>query len=425
MSRPRSYFVLGERDHALRLPHLPRSLTLDITARRKGRTLAARIDLAQLRTAVLAFCFVLAGHSAHARGPDPLIADALAHAERFIVQVETVGGAQPLGALPASRTQHEDDDAQPAPDPNRFRDDPGSGFLLADGPTTGIVYAADGYILTSSFNFVREPSVVTVKLPDGRQLTADIVGRDKVRKLTLLKVDATGLETPEWAPREQVRPGQWALAVGRGFGGESLVSAGIVSAVGRMLGNAIQTDAKLSPANYGGPLLDSAGRVLGICVPMAQRPGELAGIEFYDAGVGFAVPGWRARAIAEELREGKDFHRGWLGMAIDPRAEDGVRIFQTADPSPMRSAGAERGDYITRINGREIKHYGQLVQALYMVPAGETVTVELLRGADTLEVELVLAQSAELGPLPPVEEPFDPAQPATEEESPVPTEEVP
>jgi len=353
------------------------------------------------------------------------VTDAVAAAERFIVQIETVGGAQPLSALPPQRTQHADDEAAPTPDPNRFRDDPGSGFLVADGPTTGIVYAPDGYILTSSFNFVREPSVITAKLPDGRQLAATIVGRDKVRKLTLLKVDADGLAVPEWTPREQIRPGQWAVAVGRGLGGESCVSVGIVSGLGRMLGNAIQTDAKLSPANYGGPLLDSAGRVLGICVPMAQRPGELAGIEFYDAGVGFAIPGWRVREIAKDLREGHNFHRGWLGMSIDPEAEDGLRIFQTADPSPMRTAGAQRGDYITRINGREIKHYGQLVQALYMLPAGEKVSVQLLRGAETLEVELALARNTELGALPPVEEPFDPAQPATEEIPPPPIEEIP
>lgn len=355
-----------------------------------------------------------------------LVQSVVRQAEPFVVQIETVGGAQPLNELPAGlRVQQPDEGAEPTPDPNRFRDDPGSGFLLADGPTTGLIYDADGLILTSSFNFVREPSIVTVKLFDGTQLPATIVGRDKVRKLILLRVDATGLPVPEWTPRAQVRPGQWAIALGRGFGGESTLSVGIVSAIGRMAGNAIQTDAKLSPVNYGGPLLDSAGRVLGICVPMAQRPGELAGIEFYDAGVGFAVPGWRVREIAEELRQGRNFYRGWLGMAIDPRAEDGVRIYQTADPSPMRAAGVQRGDYIAAVNGREIKHYGHLVQMLNMLPAGESVSLRLLRGAETITVEVTLARNVELGALPPVEEPFDPAKPATTEELPVPEEDGP
>lgn len=346
----------------------------------------------------------------------PLIKQAIADAERYIVRIETVGGAQPLSRLPGVRLQGEDESEEsPAPNPNQFRDDPGSAFLLADGPTTGIVYSTDGYILTSSFNFVREPAVVTVTLADGRQLGARIVARDKVRKLTLLKIDAENLPVPTWTPRAQIRPGQWAIAIGRGYGGDNAVSVGIVSAVGRMMGNAVQTDANLSPANYGGPLLDSSGRILGICVPMAQRPGELAGIEFYDAGVGFAVPGWRVREIVETLREGENFDRGWLGISLDPRAKHGVRIGQTADPSPLRAAGALRGDFITGINGREIKHFGQMVQALYMIPAGEEVTVRLLRGAEEFEVQAVLARSRELGPLPPVEEPFDPTQPGTEE----------
>jgi hypothetical protein len=89
----------------------------------------------------------------------PLIKQAIADAERYIVRIETVGGAQPLSRLPGVRLQGEDESEEsPAPNPNQFRDDPGSAFLLADGPTTGIVYSTDGYILTSSFNFVREPA---------------------------------------------------------------------------------------------------------------------------------------------------------------------------------------------------------------------------------------------------------------------------
>ncbi|HNO77692.1 MAG TPA: trypsin-like peptidase domain-containing protein [Phycisphaerae bacterium] len=342
-------------------------------------------------------------------GMQALVDDAINHASPFIVRIETVGGVQPLDQLLAT----EDDD-----NPNQFRDNPGSNFMVADGPTTGIIYSADGFILTSSFNFVRDPSIVTVALSDGRQMTADIVARDRVRKLTLLKIDAADLPTPDWVPNEQIRPGQTAIAMGMGFGGSKpMASVGIVSAVNRMMGNAIQTDAKLSPANYGGPLLDSSGYVLGICVPMAQRPGELAGIEFYDAGVGFAVPGKRVHEIVAELKEGKSFHRGWLGMTVDPKIEKGVAIKSSADPSPIRDAGALSGDWIVRINGQPIKHFGHLVKALYMVPAGERVNLQLLRGAEHIDVEVTLARSEELGPLPIEEEPFDPTKPVTEEET--------
>lgn len=345
---------------------------------------------------------------------------AVAIGEKFLVRIETVGGAQPLASLPTARKQGEDSTEQDrnksAKNPNLFRDAPGSSFLLADGPTTGVIYSSDGLILTSSFNFVRNPSIVTVILPDGRRLPAEILGRDQVRKLTLLKVEADGLPEPQWAPREQVRVGQWAIALGHGFGDDAhTVSVGIVSALNRMMGNGIQTDATLSPQNYGGPLLDSYGRILGICAPMAQRPGELAGIELYDSGVGFAVPGWRVHEIVESLRNGRSFARGWLGMQVDPTERESVRILRLADPSPLRTAGAESGDRIVGINGRDIEHFGHLVKALYMIPAGEKVAVKLLRDAEYVDIEVTLARSEELGDLPELEEPFDPSDPMSEE----------
>ena len=350
-------------------------------------------------------------------GAEALIQRAQDGATAFVVQIETVGGVQPLNRLATeARNQGEEDDTRE--NPNLFRDNPGSAFMLADGPTTGIIYSADGLILTSGFNFVRRPSIVTVRLPDGRQLPADVVARDQVRKLALLKIDATDLPLPEWTPREQIRVGQWAIALGRGYGSrKSTVSVGIISALNRMAGNAIQTDANLSPVNYGGPLIDSQGRVLGICVPMAQRPGELAGIELYDSGIGFAIPSWRVAELVADLQQGKSFHRGWLGMQVDPKVGKGVRIYRLADPSPLRSAGALPGDYIASIDDEPIEHFGQLVGALYMLPAGAQVHIKLLREAEHIDVDVILAQSAELGSLPPLEEPFDPSQPLGEPES--------
>ena len=357
-----------------------------------------------------------------ATGTEQLFAAARIAGQRCVVQIQTVGGVQPPSAAPATvHMQNDDDEDQPAPTPDR--ESLGSNFAIADGPTTGIIYSADGLIITSSFNFVRDPSVITVKLPDGQQLAADIVARDHVRKLALLRVKADNLPTPDWAPREQIRVGEWALALGRGLGGDTIsVSVGIVSALNRMAGNAIQTDANLSPINYGGPLVDADGRVMGICVPMAQRPGELAGVEMYDSGIGFAIPSWRLREIADELAKGRSFHRGWLGVSADPHVEDGVRIAGIADPSPMRDAGAQVGDYITRINGREIQHYGHMTQALYMIPAGDEVTMQLLRDAEKIDITVRLALREEIGELAPVAEPFDPSLPTTEPDEPTPPE---
>jgi len=330
-----------------------------------------------------------------------------------LVKIETVGGAQPGGFLPTSDDEEGSEDRPPPS--NQFRDDMGSSFVVADGPTTGIVYSADGYIITSSFNFVRDPLLITVTLSDGRRFAADLIARDQVRKIALLKVQAADLKVPEWADPADVRVGQWAVALGLGFGGERpSLTVGIVSALHRMLGNAIQTDAKLSPANYGGPLCDVFGRVMGITVPMAQRPGELAGVEMYDSGVGFAVPKAKVDEIVAALQEGRSLYRGWLGIQLNGRAP-GVVIGKLADPSPMKSAGAQPGDRIVEANGKPVKHFGHLVQALYMIPAGERVHLKIDRDESSYEVDVTLARNTELGPLPQDEpEPFDPSLPKPE-----------
>jgi len=324
-----------------------------------------------------------------------------------LVRIETVGGAQPLDdsrAAKSKRTQ------------NPFRDTSGGGgFVVADGPTTGIVYSADGLILTSGFNFVTQPSIITVTLPDGRHVAADLIARDQVRKIALLKVDAKGLTVPQWAPLEDVKIGQWAVALGLGLGAdEPSITVGIVSGLNRMHSMAVQTDAKLSPVNYGGPLCDLDGRIIGLCVPMAQRPGELAGIEFYDSGIGFAVPRARLEPIVEELKTGRSFYRGWLGVVFDPRQPDSLIVQKIASPSPAANAGLEAGDRLVEINGKKLRHYGQLVQAIYMIPAGEQIILRVERDNVEVEIKLPLARNTELGPLPEVEEPLDPAQPNPE-----------
>ncbi len=327
----------------------------------------------------------------------------------YLVRIETVGGSQPRGFLKTS----DDGDKTKLPGPgNQFRENVGANFVLADGPTTGVVYDANGYIIASGFNFVRDPVLISVILADGRRLVAELVARDQVRKIALLKVDASNLPVPTWVDVADVHVGQWAIALGLGFGGsDPAITVGIVSAHNRMLGNAIQTDAKLGPANYGGPLCDVHGRIIGICVPMAQRPGELAGIEMYDSGVGFAVPKHRVDEIVEVLKTGTSFYRGWLGIQIDRRVKDGVVVGKVAVPSPMADAGIRSGDRILAINQKEIGHYGHLVQAIYMIPAGERVYLLVRRGEREFGAAITLARNVDLGALPEDVEPFDPSAP--------------
>ena len=166
-----------------------------------------------------------------------------------------------------------------------------------------------------------------------------------------------------------------------------------------MRGNAIQTDAKLSPANYGGPLCDLHGRIIGICVPMAQRPGELAGMEMYDSGIGFVVGKQRVDEIVDELRMGRSFYRGWLGISADPHSFDGVVIARVANPSPMHQAGVKPGDKLIAAQGKPLKHFGHLIRALYMLPAGERVSLTLEYEGEPYDIDVTLARSMDLGPL--------------------------
>jgi S1-C subfamily serine protease len=172
---------------------------------------------------------------------------AVARVAPSVVRIETLGGLETVGNL-----------------------------LVGTGPTTGLIVSSDGYVISSAFNFINKPTQILVYLADGTRLPAQLAGRDDSRMLVLLKVPTSGLDVkkqlpvPAAAPVTEIRVGQWAIAVGRVFDGDQTnLSVGIISAVNRVWGKAVQTDAKISPANYGGPLVDLEGRVLGVLVPMA------------------------------------------------------------------------------------------------------------------------------------------------------------
>ncbi|MCY2965873.1 MAG: trypsin-like peptidase domain-containing protein, partial [Planctomycetota bacterium] len=179
--------------------------------------------------------------------------------------------------------------------------------LLGTGPTTGVAVAADGYIISSAFNFISRPATILATLPDGRRLPAKQVATDHLRMLTLLKIEADNLVPAQAAPTTDLRVGQWALAMGKSLDETPSVSLGIVSALGRVWGKAIQTDAKVSPVNYGGPLVDVEGKVMGILVPLSpMATGDVAGVEWYDSGIGFAIPLADVYASLDRLKTGKD-----------------------------------------------------------------------------------------------------------------------
>jgi serine protease Do len=270
------------------------------------------------------------------------------------------------------------------------------GTLLADGPTTGLIVSPDGYIISSAFNFVQQPSSILVTLPSGKQAPAELLATDHSRMIVLLKVNGVSdLKVAPIAPANHVKPGQWAVAVGRTFRTDRVnLSVGIISAVNRMFGKAIQTDADVSTACYGGPLVDIRGRVLGVIVPMApQTTSEVAGAEWYDSGIGFAVPMAAVMDRLESMKKGEDQHPGILGVGMAARNPHSARaVLEAVRPdSPAGKAGFKKGDVIEEIDGKTIRNQTDMRFALGSRYAGEDVRVVAKRGDERLERTVKLA----------------------------------
>ena len=198
-------------------------------------------------------------------------------------------------------------------------------------------------------------------------------------------MDATGLSVPSATPKKEIRIGQWALALGRTWASlDSLpsVSVGIVSALGRIYGKAIQTDAKVSPVNYGGPLVDLEGRVMGVLVPASPRgQDETAGYEWYDSGIGFAIPLEDIQAVLPRLKQGQDLHKGQLGVSLQSQDIYGAKpvIVNIATDSAAQRAGIKAGDILTEINGVPVVRQAQILHVLGDKYEGDTVSVKVLR----------------------------------------------
>lgn len=286
----------------------------------------------------------------------------------------------------------------------------GGGYQAAgEGPTTGIVLSSDGYIVTSTFNFLRKPPIITVVMQDGRRHVAQLLGRDETRKICLLKVEGvSNLPVPEFAPREEIKVGQWAVAIGVGFGAnQPALSAGIISAVSRISTKAIQTDANTSPANYGGPLVDLEGRVIGVCVPLS--PGsreEAAGAEWYDSGIGFAVPLDGIALVLDRLKAGETLKHGFLGVVTEAfgTPPSGARIKEVQPDSPAAKAGLEKGDKILKVGGADVIDVTHLRSVIGRHFAGDKVEVVVRRG----EEQKILTAELIVPPPPPKPMPMPP-----------------
>ena len=296
------------------------------------------------------------------------------------------------------------------------------------GRGSGAIVDPSGLVITNN-HVVEGASRIEATLADDRKLEAVVVGRDPPTDLAVLRLETEGEVFPYLAvgDSEEVRVGDWVLAIGNPLGNSHSVTAGIVSAKGRVLGgdyqNFIQTDAAINPGNSGGPLVGLDGSLVGVntMIQVAGVPGNI--------GLGFAIPSNLVRRVYDDLASEGEVTRGWLGVAVravdaevavafdlDESVRGAVITDYSGPDSPAAKGGLQYADVIVRFNGRPIESSTDLQFAVADARPEEPATVEILRDGVLRSVEVVLGQRdfEEAAPLaaaaaPP--EPPDPQEP--------------
>jgi len=269
------------------------------------------------------------------------------------------------------------------------------------GVGSGFIMSREGYILTNN-HVVEEADQIKVKLSNGKEYEGKVVGRDPKTDLALVKIEGSSdLQPLKLGNSEDLKVGSWVVAVGSPFGLEQTVTAGIVSAKGRVIGsgpydNFIQTDASINPGNSGGPLVNLKGEVVGINTAIIAE----------GQGIGFAIPINMAQEIASQLQNQGHVTRGWLGVNIQEvtpelaksfglKDNKGALVSQVVPNSPAEKAGIEQGDVILQFDGKEVSDSKELPRIVASTPVGKSVTVKIARDGKVTDRQVKLGEMEE------------------------------
>lgn len=256
-------------------------------------------------------------------------------------------------------------------------------FFEQRGVGSGFVIDAAGLIVTNH-HVTQGVSAIKVTLPDGRSFQGKVIGQDAGTDLALVKIEAKGLPTLDFASPNKVRVGEWVVAIGSPLGLSTTVTAGIVSALKRSVAISdrvefLQTDAPINPGNSGGPLLNLRGEVIGINTAIAARA----------QGIGFAIPVETARFVVSELRTKGKVERPWMGLYIQADA-GGLKVREVTPGGPASRAGLLPGDVILELEGKKVTEAVDMVRALGDRRVGDKVRVALSRQGRRQQLILVL-----------------------------------
>ncbi len=256
------------------------------------------------------------------------------------------------------------------------------------GLGSGVIYDAEGFILTAAHVVDIADDFVTVRLADGRAFDGEIVGTHTPTDVAVIKIDPVdGLTVIELAPADSLEIGELAVALGSPFGLEQTVTAGIVSAVDRIVDGVVmvQTDAAINPGNSGGPLVDEFGRVIGINDQIFTRSGG-------NEGIGFAISIELAILIAEQIVDGDDIQLAVLGVTVSPGDGDppGALVQSVVGGSAAEAAGIEEGDLIVEADGRLIINSDALRARVIKKSPGDALELKILRDGEIISMSAVL-----------------------------------
>lgn len=273
---------------------------------------------------------------------------------------------------------------------------------LQQGTGSGVIISSDGYIVTNN-HVAGDASELQVTLHDGRVYNAELIGTDPSTDIAVIKIDDSALPHINFADSDDVRVGEWVVAVGNPFNLASTVTAGIVSAKGRSINilqdqapieSFIQTDAVVNPGNSGGALVNLTGDLIGINTAIASPTGVYA-------GYAFAVPSNIVAKVIEDLKEYGVVQRGYLGAIIrgidgnfakenDLSVNDGVYIQELNEDGAAAAAGVEPGDVVLYVDEMETKTSSALLEAIGRKRPGEEVTLTVLRNGKERKIDVVL-----------------------------------
>ncbi len=270
----------------------------------------------------------------------------------------------------------------------------GSGFLISE----------DGYIITNNHVAGESGAKIMVRLSGKEEYEAKVIGNDEKTDLALIKINVKhALPTVPLGKSADLQVGDWVIAIGNPFGLEQTVTAGIISAKGRVINagpydDFIQTDASINPGNSGGPLINLKGEVIGINTAIFSQPGGGGNI-----GIGFAIPIDQAKSIVAQLKDKGKVTRGWLGVAIQAVTPELAKSFGLKEPigalvaevtsgGPAEKAGIQRGDVITTFNGATVKDSHELPALVARSPVGDKAEVVILRNGKEQNYSIKLGE---------------------------------